>query len=467
VPRGATNRYPVPATLVPQSLQWVRYFGSGHVSVAVLSPQRWSAMPKDLGQFDAIVIGARIAGCLTAAGLAELGWRVLVVDRVQFPRPTLSTHLFFSDTLLAFRAARFLAPVLALPAPRIRWLHFPYVEAPFPDHEGFDFALCIRREILDTVLLEQLRTRSGVTVLLRTQARDLLWDNGRVTGVVLEHAGQQWIAQARLVVGADGRNSTVARLAGARPFDRVPPLFAWYYSYYEGVPVDPEPAAIAFRGAYPEIGAEYAAAFLFPADHGLTLVGYGVEHRAFRTFRSDVERHFREGLARIPAAWERISSTRRVAPILGTGQLPNFFRTAYGPGWVLVGDAGCHKDPHTVQGMGDAARSARMLVEELATVDPATSALDQALARYAARRDDDLRPMYDFTTFRLRQQVPDEVWERFEARTREDPALAALRVAAMVHAIHPRVVYSVERITEFAAGAPVTPTAQPTQNERL
>ncbi|MCX2726302.1 NAD(P)/FAD-dependent oxidoreductase [Thermomicrobium sp. 4228-Ro] len=426
-------------------------------------------MPAELGSFDAIIVGSRIAGCITAAGLAKHGWRVLVVDRVAFPRSTLSTHLFFSDTLLALHAFGLHVPVLAIPAPRIRWLRFPYAEAPFPNHGGYDFALCIRREILDTVLVEQLGTRTEITFLTRARARDLLWADGRVRGVVVEYAGREWRAQAPLVVGADGRDSTIARLVGARSYDRVPPLFAWYYTYYEGLAVDPEPAALAFRGTYPEIGAEYAAAFLFPADHGLTLVGYGVEHRAFRAFRTEVYRHFEQGLAKIPAAWERVCSGRRVAPIRGTGQLPNFFRTAHGPGWVLVGDAGCHKDPHTVQGMGDAARSARMLVEELATTDPATSALDQALARYATRRDHDLQPMYDFTTFRLRQRIPEAIWERFEARSREDPELAALRIAAMVHAIDPRAVYSEEQLTQLATGKPIDPPGRSTsaQNERL
>jgi len=415
-------------------------------------------MAKELGRFDAIIVGSRIAGCLTAAGLARHGWQVLVVDRVDFPRTTLSTHLFFSDTLRILQEFDLLAPVLSIPAPRIRWLRFPYVEARFPNHDGFDFALCIRREILDAALVTEIRNRPGITVMTRTRARELVWEGGRVTGVVLEQAGREWIARAPFVVGADGRSSTIARLVGARTYDRVPALFAWYYTYYEGIATDSEPAAIAFRGTFPEIGAEYAAAFLFPADHGLTLVGYGVEQPAFRFFRTDVDRYFAEGLARIPQAWERVSTGYRVAPIRGTAQLPNFFRTAAGPGWVLVGDSGCHKDPHTVQGMGDAARSARILVEELAAIDPSSSERDHACQRYAQRRDRDLRPMYDFTTFRLRRQVPDEIWERFEARTREDPALAALRVAAMVHAIDPAAVYTPERVAAFATGVPVDGT---------
>jgi|UniRef100_A0A7C1X0F8 flavin-dependent dehydrogenase len=408
---------------------------------------------KELGRFDAIIVGARIAGTITAAALARLGWKVLIVDRARFPSSTLSTHLFFSDTLRVLRELDLVEPILAVDAPRLRWLRFPYVAARFPQHDGFDFALCIRREVLDTLLVEQLRSRAGVTLLTQATVKEVVRSQARISGVVIDDGRQRWTARAPLVIGADGRNSIIARSVGAGIESRVPPLFAWYYTYFVGVPIDPEPAALAFRGDYPELGAEYAAAFLFPCDGGLTLVGYGVEHRAFAAFRTDVRRHFFNGLRRIPDAWERVTTARQVAPIRGTGQLPNFLRQASGPGWALVGDAGCHKDPHTVQGMGDAARSAWLLAQELARSDPEDRALDQAVARYALKRDQDLRPMYDFTTFQLRSRVPEDVWEQFEARTRVDPKLAELRVAAMVHAVDPAVIYTPERVQAIAAGS--------------
>ncbi len=410
---------------------------------------------KDLGRFDAIVVGARIAGTITAAALARLGWKILLVDRARFPSSTLSTHLFFSDTLRVLRELDLAEPVLALDAPRLRWLRFPYVAAPFPEHDGFNFALCIRREVLDTLLVEQLRSRARVTLLTQATVTEVIRSPVRISGVVIDDGRQRWTARAPLVIGADGRNSIIARSVGAGKGSHMPPLFAWYYTYFAGVPIDPEPAALAVRGDYPDLGAEYAAAFLFPCDGGLTLVGYGLEHRAFAAFRSNVRHHFFAGLRRIPEVWERLTTGRQVAPIRGTGQLPNFLRQASGPGWALVGDAGCHKDPHTVQGMGDAARSAWLLAQELAGVDPAESSLDQALARYALKRDQDLRPMYDFTTFQLQSRVPEDVWKQFEARTRVDPTLAELRVAAMVHAIDPAIIYTSERVHAIAAGLPL------------
>src|SRR5258706_59032 len=44
------------------------------------------------GRYDVIVVGARVAGAATAMLLARQGLRVLAVDRVSFPRDTISSH---------------------------------------------------------------------------------------------------------------------------------------------------------------------------------------------------------------------------------------------------------------------------------------------------------------------------------------------------------------------------------------
>ncbi len=405
--------------------------------------------------FDAIVVGARVAGAATALYLARRGYTVLLLDRDRFPSPTLSTHLFFTDTLGALRELGALERVLAVDAPRLRWLRFPYVAAPFPEHDGLDFALCIRREVLDTILLERAAAQPEITVKTGTRVTGLVWDDGRVAGVRYRarRGRAEGEARARIVIGADGRHSFVARAAGAAEYDLVAPLFAWYYTYLLDVPLDDPPSATAFSGPFSEVGAEYAAAFLFPADSGLTLVGFGVEHRAFVRFRRNVRANFFAGLRSLPEAWERVGQGRLASRILGTGQLPNLFRAAWGPGWALVGDAGCHKDPHTAQGMGDAVRSARLLVTALDRWWRGEESEAEALARYQRERDTELRPMYDFTTFRLQAQVGDEIWERFNQLTWEDAELARRRVAAMTHALHPAEVYTPNAVRQTVAAA--------------
>ncbi len=406
--------------------------------------------------YDAIVVGARIAGATTALLLAQNDYSVLLLDQDRFPSGTLSTHLFFTDTMAVFERVGASDSVLAVDAPRLRRLKFPYVDAPFPERDGRDFALCIRREVLDQILVEAAAAEERIDLRTSTRVTGLVRDGERVVGVRCRPVGgdEETEATARIVIGADGRNSFVAREVGAETYNDVPALFAWYYAYFRDVPVDQPPSAMAERlTAYPEVGADYGASFVFPADSGLTLVGFGVQRSAFDAFRHDYRHHFMQGISRVPGVAARVGDRQPEGQILGTGDLPNFFRTPVGAGWALVGDAGSHKDPHTVQGIGDATRSAVLLTDALDCWWRGQSTEHDALAQYHAKRDADLLPMYDFTTSRLEAQFEPEEWQEYGRLTWENERLARARVAAMTHAIPPEQVYSVDAIRAALKGA--------------
>jgi flavin-dependent dehydrogenase len=75
--------------------------------------------------YDALVIGARVAGATVAALLGDAGYRVLLIDRASFPSSTLSTHFFRGAGLLAVLSRlRILDRILALDAPPL--LHCYY-----------------------------------------------------------------------------------------------------------------------------------------------------------------------------------------------------------------------------------------------------------------------------------------------------------------------------------------------------
>ena len=405
--------------------------------------------------YDAIVVGARMGGATTALLLAQRGYSVLLLDQDRFPSSTLSTHLFFTDTMDVFERIGVLDRVLAVDAPRLRRLKFPYVDAPFAERNGRDFALCIRRETLDALLVEAAAVEPRIELRTGTRVTGLLWDDGRPSGVRLRAVGSQDESEitGRFIVGADGRNSLIAREVGATAYHAVPALFAWYYAYFVGVPLDDPPSAMAARlASYPAVGADYGASFVFPTDAGLTLVGFGVQHDAFHRFREQYREHFREGISLVPPVSARIGDAPIEGAIVGTGDLPNFLRTPAGPGWALVGDAGSHKDPHTVQGMGDATRSALLLVDALDRCWQGEISEDQSLERYRLARDADILPLYDFTTGRLEAALDPEEWQEYSRLTWENADLARARVAAMAHAIPPASVYSIDAIRGALAG---------------
>lgn len=407
-------------------------------------------------EYDAIVVGARVAGATTALLLAKKGYSVLLLDQDRFPSGTLSTHLFFTDTMAVLDQVGVLDRVLAVDAPRLKRLRFPYVDAPFPCRDGRDFALCIRREVLDGILVEAAAACERIELRTGTRVTGLTWSGERVSGVRYRPVGGRDEAEAtsRIVIGADGRNSFVARQVGASSYFEVPALFAWYYAYFPNVPIDEPPSAMAERlASYPAVGADYGAAFVFPTDHALTLVGFGVQRDAFDRFRRGYRKHFLDGISLVPGVAARVGTRQPEGPILGTGDLLNFFRVPGGLGWALVGDAGSHKDPHTAQGMGDAARSAVLLAKALDACWHGELPEQDALRRYHESRDADLQPLYDFTTFRLEAQFTPEEWQEYGRLTWQSEALAQARVAAMAHAIRPASVYSVAAIRAALKGA--------------
>ena len=97
------------------------------------------------------------------------------------------------------------------------------------------------------------------------------------------------------------------------------------------------------------------------------------------------------------AAQERLHDATRETRVVGTA-VPNFFRRPYGEGWALVGDAGYNKDFITAQGIHDAFRDAELCATALDDTLAGRRSFESALSGYQARRDEQVLPMYEFTT---------------------------------------------------------------------
>jgi flavin-dependent dehydrogenase len=80
------------------------------------------------------------------------------------------------------------------------------------------------------------------------------------------------------------------------------------------------------------------------------------------------------------------------------GGVPNRFRIPYGPGWVLVGDAGYLVDPVTAQGITDAFHDAELCATAIDTALSGDHSHAYAMAEYRRQRAARVGPMYDFTT---------------------------------------------------------------------
>ena len=300
--------------------------------------------------YDVIVVGARVAGSSTAMLLAGRGLRVLVVDRAAFPSDTLSTHQVQLPGGARLRQWGLLDRVVASGAPPARQVRFdagPVVlRGRFPAFEGVDAVYSPRRTVLDAWLLEAART-AGAEVRERFTVEELVVDGGRVTGVRgRDKGGRPVVERARLVVGADGKHSLVARTVAAAVHHERPPLSMGCYTYWQDVPLYGGEIYSRPRRA---IGA-------WPTNDGLTLTYLAWPVEEFPAFRADVEGNVLRTLDLAGDLGERVRAGRRAERFRASPDLPNVVRRPYGPGWALVGDAGLVMDPMTGQGIGDALR---------------------------------------------------------------------------------------------------------------
>jgi 2-polyprenyl-6-methoxyphenol hydroxylase-like FAD-dependent oxidoreductase len=353
--------------------------------------------------YDAIVVGARMAGAATAALLARQGAHVLLVDRATFPAPTVSCPIIFGNSLRVLERIGARAAVEALGAPRLcyygtRTPDFDLV-ARLPVSHGYDYAYAIRRELLDTVVLGCVRSQPGIVVREGFRVTGLVWGLGQVVGVRGRQGhGAEKTIYARAVVGADGKRSLVARAAGAPIYDRLEGRSCAFYAYYRDfAPLD-EPSAVIYGDREARAGV-----LVFDADSDLTAVSVGLPAQRFTEARKDPERALERTWRALSEAAERGRRARRATPVMGQGAVGSFYRQSYGPGWALVGDAGHYIDPITGQGINNALRSAELFADAWARTRRRAS-WSSAMARYQRQRDGATRPMYNLLAFSARLQ---------------------------------------------------------------
>ena len=331
--------------------------------------------------YDAIVIGARCAGAPTAMLLARSGHDVLLVDRARFPSEIPHGHFIHRHGPARLSRWGLLDRVLATGCPAITSQTIDLGDFPLVGRDlvvdGIPVGLGPRRAALDEVLV-QAAVEAGAELREGFVVDDLLFEDGRVTGIEGRGDGRSVRERARFVVGADGRNSRVAKRVEAPAYEEVPTLIIWYFSYWSGVAGDG--LELYQRGR--------RIIFAFPTNDGLYAVFVGWPTAELSTIRRDPERELLAVLDLVPKLSERVRGGQREERMLGATQLPNFLRRSGGQGWALVGDAGCHKDPYSALGVCDAFRDAELLAEALGDVFAGRSSEDEALARYEQRRNE-------------------------------------------------------------------------------
>ena len=342
---------------------------------------------------DVIVVGARCAGAATAMLLAERGLDVLVVDRAVLPSDTISTHSIARGGIVQLQRWDLLDDVLASGAPPIREVvfhaHGTSTRRTVKERAGVDHLLAPRRHVLDAILARA-AVAAGATLRTGLHVDGLRRDDdGRVTGIFGQHDGTAVEQRARLVVGADGVRSRVTRSVDAAVTLAGPPTGATHYAYYHGLDWDAVEYFLGdrtFSGIFPTHDDQACVWVCLPAEDAAAVRAAGDPATTFERLVAHASADLRA----------RISGARRTSPARSATGLPNQARRPFGDGWVLVGDAGYHRDPITGHGITDAFRDAELAADAIHAALDGTDETS-ALRAYEAERDRLARPIFDLT----------------------------------------------------------------------
>ncbi|MGE5362326.1 MAG: NAD(P)/FAD-dependent oxidoreductase, partial [Bacteroidales bacterium] len=310
--------------------------------------------------------------------------------RATFPSDTISTHLIHPPGVARLRRWGVLDRLVATGCPPIHTYIMdmgPFAISGSPGTHDEPVAYAPRRTVLDKLLVDS-AGRAGAEVREGFTVDAVVFDGDRVAGI-RGHAkrGQAVTERARVVVGADGLQSVVARQVAPPEYDTKPALQAGYYTYWSGLPM---------RGCFEGYDRGDRTWAAWPTNDDLTLVVVGWPIGQFEANKADIERHYLQAFERAPAFRERVAAATRVERFAGLA-VPNFFRKPFGPGWALVGDAGYNKDFITAQGINDAFRDAEVCANALHETFAGVRSFDDAMAAYQAARDEQVRGIYQFT----------------------------------------------------------------------
>jgi flavin-dependent dehydrogenase len=389
--------------------------------------------------FDVVVVGARCAGSPLAMLLSRQGYRVLLLDKATFPSDRISTHLIrppgvaalhrwgLWDRIAAGRPAICYTAATSFPGGILR--------GPWHAVDGIAYTVNMRRFKLDAILVDAAHAagaelREGVVV------DQLLYDGEQVVGVAGRElrSGLRFEERARMVVGADGRQSFVAKAVRAPIYNGHPSLTASYYTYVTAIDKDPDVDEI-----YTRPPREY---LFIPTDDGLTLVNVVIARPLIEAFRQDVTASFYAAFDLEPALGERLRAAERVGPIVGAVELPNFYRKPYGPGWALVGDAGYHRDPIRAQGIHEAFLDAEVLAHALDDGLAGRRSLAGALRSYEQARDERTAFPYQICLSAARFDPPQQdTFQNLVERMQDKPAAIAEFMGLVAGSMRPEVFF--------------------------
>ncbi len=352
--------------------------------------------------YDAIVVGARCAGSPTAMLLARRGYRVLLLDKATFPSDTMSTHHVHPPGVAALDRWGLLQRLEATGCPKVEKYSFDFgplaISGSPQPIDGIAHGYCSRRTVLDKLLVDA-AVEAGAELREGFTVAEVVASDAAVTGIRgHEKGGADVSEQAKVVIGADGRHSLVAKTVKPEQYNERRSHLAMYYAYWSDLPSG---------GFDTYIRAENRRGWaVIPTHDDLTVMPFGWPVEEFKANRGDIEGNFFASMDHAPEFAEQVRAAKRESKFIGSAELPGYFRKPFGPGWALLGDAAYHKNPITAMGINDAFRDAELVAGALDDAFTGRRSYEEAMTGYQQTRDREAGPVYEFTDDFAQLQPP-------------------------------------------------------------
>jgi 2-polyprenyl-6-methoxyphenol hydroxylase-like FAD-dependent oxidoreductase len=350
---------------------------------------------KAANDYDVVIVGASLAGCTAARLYGQQGLRVALIDRrtniADYKR--ICTHFIQPSATPVIERLGLATLIEQAGGVRNRldtWTRWGWIRVPDPyDDDGSPppYGYSIRRERLDPMLRELASETDGVELMLGKTAERLVKKNGHFTGVVRSTRGGEEQLSSRLLIGADGRASSVGEMSGVRARVRPNNRFC-YFAYYRDLELKTT-SATAQAWAL-----EVNTVIAHRNDEDVTLITCFVDRRELPAFKRDPEGNFVRLIESLPMGPD-IGNAERFSPMLGKLEMPNSSRRTAVSGLAFIGDAAMTADPLWAVGCGMAFQSAEWLADcTMKALVQEGESLDRGLARYRKRHRSNLFGFY-------------------------------------------------------------------------
>lgn len=331
--------------------------------------------------FNAVIVGASLAGCTAAILLARRGLQVALVERNPDPGAykQLCTHFIQPSATATIRRLGLDRAIEASGGVRNHidlWTRWGWIRGDLSDAAGAPLhGYNLRRQTLDPLVRDMAANTPGVTLFAGWSAQSLRRDGARISGVHLQgpdSAGAD--LDAPLVVAADGRNSRLAELAGLRPKVSENCRGGVFAHYRNARLHSGERSQMWF--------AEPDVAYTFPNDDGVILLTWMPSRERMPELQQDPAGALERFISGLPDGPD-LSRAERITPVIQVKNYPNLFRPPVMHGMALIGDAAASMDPLFGVGCGWAFQSAEWLVDAVADALAARRSPAPGLKHYA------------------------------------------------------------------------------------